>query len=744
MTHRRFILSAAAVCLSLGPAACGDPVEPAQATKLGVVTTPTASPKNRVAFTVQPAVQIQDADGDAFAQAGTAITASLTGGGGTLGGTTTATTDANGKATFTDLMITGTVGEKVLTFAAAGLTSATTTVTLVAGDATAIAENAGNNQTAAAGTAVTTAPAVKVSDADGNGVSGVAVTFAVTAGGGSVAGASATTDASGIAKVTSWTLGTTVGTNSLTATATGLSGSPVTFTATGSVGPASQLTKVAGDGQTAGVSTAVAIAPSVKLADANGNGVANATVTFAVASGGGSVTGATQTTNAQGIATVGSWTLGSSAGANTLTASATGVTAATFTATASAVVATPVRFCDSSQLPIWFAYQNGTSGAWTQLAVGANNTYSVPMTSVGAISWVTSSSGTYEHSIAFLSKDELQSFACIDSDDESNYGTKVINGSVSGLGATETADISFGSASAWAYPGAATFSLTDAPDGARDLVALRQIYSNDVGHISTNRAIIRRALNPASGSTLPVLDFGGSEAAATQGGTFTLNGGGTSWGADVSLLTANGTWSTLAYISGSGATAAIPYQVPAATMRLSTDKYTLDAWADGGNTSQYYIQNLTTFGDRTASFGPVLGTPTLTALASTPYRRYRVQLTKQSQYGGFIFVEIESPTANTNGAYLMASAAYFGGTAPATWDISMPDLSSAGFQAIWGLQSSAGYEVDVEAGSTFIMPAANDETPFLWAERYSTAAPKPAGGMKVGVNRPRLPFRARR
>ena len=60
-------------------------------------------------------------------------------------------------------------------------------------------------------------------------------TFAVASGGGSITGASQSTNASGIATVGSWTLGTTAGTNTLTATFTGsgLTGNPVTFTATG-------------------------------------------------------------------------------------------------------------------------------------------------------------------------------------------------------------------------------------------------------------------------------------------------------------------------------------------------------------------------------------------------------------------------------------------------------------------------------------------------------------------------------
>jgi hypothetical protein len=100
------------------------------------------------------------------------------------------------------------------------------------------------------------------------------------------------------------------------------------------VGPPASVTKVAGDAQSTTPSATVSIAPSVIVKDASGNAVAGATVTFAVASGGGTVTGATATSSASGTATVGSWTVGPIQGDNTLTATVTGVTPATFTATA--------------------------------------------------------------------------------------------------------------------------------------------------------------------------------------------------------------------------------------------------------------------------------------------------------------------------------------------------------------------------------------------------------------------------
>ncbi len=186
-------------------------------------------------------------------------------------------------------------------------------------------------QTAVVSTAVPIAPAVRVLDANGAGVSGVVVTFTVASGGGTVVGGTATSNASGIATVTSWTLGSTVGTNTLTASVTGVAS--VTFTATGTVGAPTQLTKSSTDPQTATVHTAVAAPPAVLVRDAGNNPVPGVSVTFTVTTGGGSITGGTATTNALGIATVGSWTLGNTAGSNTLTASSTGLPSAVFTAT---------------------------------------------------------------------------------------------------------------------------------------------------------------------------------------------------------------------------------------------------------------------------------------------------------------------------------------------------------------------------------------------------------------------------
>ncbi|HET9134823.1 MAG TPA: Ig-like domain-containing protein [Gemmatimonadales bacterium] len=179
---------------------------------------------------------------------------------------------------------------------------------------------AGTNQQAAVGTALATSPSVRLVDANGRGVSGRSVRFDVIGGGGSVTGDSVVTDADGRATVGSWLLGPIPGVNQLRVQALG---TPITaiIEATAQVGAPSQVTIIDGAaGLSAIVGQEVSPRPSLRFRDAFGNPVPGVAVTFTVTAGGGTVTGAQVTTNADGRATVGSWRLGPSSGVNRLQA----------------------------------------------------------------------------------------------------------------------------------------------------------------------------------------------------------------------------------------------------------------------------------------------------------------------------------------------------------------------------------------------------------------------------------------
>src|SRR5205807_760718 len=143
-----------------------------------------------------------------------------------------------------------------------------------------------------------------------NPVAEVAVTFTPAAGSGSVTGGTQTTNGSGVATVGSWTLSGTAGPNTLTASSGTLSGSPVTFTATGTAGAAATIAANSPTSQSATAGTAVGSPPSVIVKDANGNPVAQVAVTFTPAAGSGTVTPTSPvSTGADGIAALTSWTL---------------------------------------------------------------------------------------------------------------------------------------------------------------------------------------------------------------------------------------------------------------------------------------------------------------------------------------------------------------------------------------------------------------------------------------------------
>jgi Leishmanolysin len=145
--------------------------------------------------------------------------------------------------------------------------------------------------------------------------------------------------------------------------------------------PQNVIARFVGDSQTGLVGYAVNIRPAVQLTAPGGAPISGTSVTFAVASGGGSVTSATVTTNASGIAQVGSWVLGTSPGTNTMTATAPGVgSAATFTAIGQAeaypiqimnfgpALSAPVQAALDSAQAKWQRVVYRSVGTWPQSA----------------------------------------------------------------------------------------------------------------------------------------------------------------------------------------------------------------------------------------------------------------------------------------------------------------------------------------------------------------------------------------
>ena len=170
----------------------------------------------------------------------------------------------------------------------------------------------GDGQTGAAGDALAQPLVVRVTRG-GLPLTGYALVFRVRTGGGSLVGDTVVRSNAGVAQAV-WRLGQQAGAQQrLDVSAFDSTNHPIviaTFRATAVAGPPARIDKVAGDYQSAPVGAPVPIPPSVRLEDQYGNPIAGTAVHFTPS--GGAVVAGTVTTNGAGIASVGSWNLGSS------------------------------------------------------------------------------------------------------------------------------------------------------------------------------------------------------------------------------------------------------------------------------------------------------------------------------------------------------------------------------------------------------------------------------------------------
>ena len=324
-----------------------------------------------------PAVRAQDQFGNPVA--GALITFAVSSGGGGVSGPTQLT-NAAGIATVGGWTLGTISGANALTATLAGLTPVTFSATGLAGAATQIVQLAGDGQAAIVNTILPTAAATIVRDQFNNPVPGVPVLFAPASGGGSVTGGSAVTDTAGVARVGTWQLGTLVGQNTLTAAASGLTGSPVLFTASGTRDVAAQLLRVSIDTQTATAGQAVSTPPAVRVADQYGNPVPSFPVMFNITSLlGGVLAPSTTTTDTSGVARVTGWTLGVGPGLNTVDATGAGLAGSPMTFSANGITTTATNMVLSAG-----DGQSGVVGTLlpTAYAVAVKNAVGLPVQGV--------------------------------------------------------------------------------------------------------------------------------------------------------------------------------------------------------------------------------------------------------------------------------------------------------------------------------------------------------------------------
>jgi adhesin/invasin len=250
-------------------------------------------------------------------------------GGGSVSETST-TTDGEGRASVTRILG-PTAGLQSTLASSEGLAGSpvTFTHTATAGNPSGVLIVDGNNQTAAPRATLPKDLVVQVVDEGGNPVVAAAVTWVVTAGGGTLSPPTGATDENGRTS-TQWTLGPTVGTNTAQAIVSGVG--QAEFTATAAAGTASKIRVVSGNGQIGQAGGPLGSPLVVQVLDGRENPVGGVVVTWTVESGGGSVSPASAATSANGQAST-TWTLGPGTGPQRVQASAPNAGSARFEAT---------------------------------------------------------------------------------------------------------------------------------------------------------------------------------------------------------------------------------------------------------------------------------------------------------------------------------------------------------------------------------------------------------------------------
>jgi Bacterial Ig domain/Bacterial Ig-like domain (group 1) len=387
--HRRRFVFPLAFALAALTASCGGDVtlpDPGEAAELELVDGDEQIAPAGTALAEPVTVRVLDTEERPVTNQ--EVTFSIVSGGGSVE-PQTVTTDADGiaAATWTLGPNAGTQELRARTIQGGSGTplDVSFTATALAGTGSVLVGVQGDDQTGPVNSALPDSLVVKATDAVGNPVANVEVTWSVT-GGGSISPVTVVTGADGLAAAER-VLGAASGGQSARATVEGFTGSPVIFSHTAVPATPSQLVLVAGDDQTGPGGFALTDSLVVRLEDDNGNGIGNRSISWIVSSGSGSVSPTTVTTDPNGLAAT-SWTLPAAVGSYTVSGVFSGLPAVQFSAMATPDAPTTIALASGNN-------QSATAGTAlpNPLVVRVTDANDNPVANVG-VTWAAQVGGS--------------------------------------------------------------------------------------------------------------------------------------------------------------------------------------------------------------------------------------------------------------------------------------------------------------------------------------------------------------
>ena len=488
----------------------------------------------------------------------------------------------------------------------------------------------------------------------------------------------------------------------------------------------------------------------------------------------------TQLSESQTSATV-SATVAAAVAANTytatITATAQGVSQATasyqltVTAPTSAGKDVEYRFCDPSQAPIFFAYQDG-SGAWRpvtgstaqgttrfafKLAQGHGGVLSVfrdaSAAVVGAMNvggspgaqrarWSprmrdrmrargslaernarvgerSSLADVYETDVWYASVTELTQDG-IDNCAVSQP-TKSVRGTVTGVTNGQFGILSLGGATELFIGGSTTnpVTFTGVPSGPVDFIGTRMTATG----APPDKAILLRNLNIPDGGSLPsTVDFTTATVVPATA-TATITGGGSDQLEIFTELVTATSRALMWFDLAPSTTATRPWAgIPASAM-TSSDFHTVLVFATPSNSSNYRLalKHVGPVAPLTLAVGSSLGNPASSQVTGGPYPRFRFQGSIPSEYGKGAAIDVASTLDVGNVFSIIATGAYLAATGNAlAYDFTMPDVAGlTGFPAASRL--TAGLNEVSASAFGFTGPGIFDLQPNIGSEFKAAA-----------------------
>ena len=339
-----------------------------------------------------------------------------------------------------------------------------------------------------------------------------------------------------------------------------------------------------------------------------------------------------------------------------------------------ATTAVSIPFC-ASGIPVWFAYQN--DGYLWQRVTPTGNAFNFAATDKLAVAFVYQDAGDSEARFYLATRSELAGIT-----DRDCEGSKNHPGTTSNVSTAQTAILAMGPA--FDVVSNNTFLMEGVPDRTLDLVGARGTLAS--GLFTPDRMVIRRGVNIASGTSIPVIDFQGPESVVPASNNLSVAGMelGESVYIENVFQATTATTGLLFSTQGTSNTHSM-YAAPAASLVAGDlNELYIDAFNASGTVAHTLVTYFSTPGDRTETLGPLLTNPTVTVAASMPYLRERGQLASQTAYPTAArFVYLQGTSQSDKFIVVVVTAAYLGGV-PATWDVIVPDVSGVtGFNNSW-------------------------------------------------------------